>query len=99
MRDRRRQNRFRVLKGAIIAYNRLSSTIPCTVRDLSDIGCRIRLQGTYIVPDRFILLIELDGMEVPCAPIWRHGNEIGVQFVGPITYRELHRVQVVQPTP
>ncbi len=96
MEERRKEPRRRILKGAIIAYNRLSSTIPCVVRNLSDHGCKLCLEGAIPVPKAFILWIELDGTEVPCMTIWRNGKELGVEFTGPVTYREQHRRQIVQ---
>ena len=59
--EKRRGPRRRVLKGAIVAYNDRRSTISCSVRDISDTGARVRVDGSMSAPDTFLLVIELDG--------------------------------------
>ena len=61
--ERRGSPRRRVLKGSIILFNDRHSTLPCTVRDLSATGARVRVESSVTAPDAFILLIELDGFE------------------------------------
>ena len=64
--EKRRGPRRRVLKGAIVAYNDRHSTMPCFVRDISDTGARLRMDCSMSPPDTFLLIIELDGIEVDC---------------------------------
>ncbi len=73
--------RRRVLKAGVIAYNDRHVTLPCGVRDMSQSGARLFVTGSISAPDTFELLIELDGMEVPCEVVWRRGMELGVRFV------------------
>jgi len=73
--------RQRVLKGGIVAFNNRHSTLPCTVRDVSDAGARLRLDGSMNAPDTFDLIIELDGLEASCDVRWRRDKELGVRFV------------------
>lgn len=80
--DRRKAGRRRVLKGALAAYSSRHCSIPCTVRDISATGARIRSEGTLNIPDTFELIVEIDGTEADCEVVWRKGNEIGVRFVG-----------------
>ena len=63
---KRRSLRRRVLKGGIVAFNDRHSTLPCSVRDVSDMGARLRVTGSVSVPDTFELIIEFDGLEAPC---------------------------------
>ncbi len=81
--DTRQSRRRRVLKGAIATFNGRHSTIPVTVRDLSEVGGRLIVTGSIGLPDTFELLIELDGTMLPCQVVWRHGSEVGITFSGP----------------
>ena len=79
-------------QGAIIAYNDRRSTLPCTVRDLSETGARLRVDSA---PDAFTLIIELDGAEDDCKVIWRKPPQLAVTFVGPLRKVTPTRAQVV----
>ena len=71
--DGRMVARRRVLKSGIAASNDRRLTVNCTVRDISDTGARLRVEGSMTVPDTFELLIPLDGLEAPCQVVWRKG--------------------------
>ena len=75
--------RRRVLKAGIIAFNDRHSTLPCTVRNVSDTGALIRMPGMVTPPDTFELIIELDGLEASCTVMWRKGEDVGVRFDKP----------------
>jgi hypothetical protein len=81
--ERRGSPRRRVLKGAIIAYGDRKITLPCTVRNLSATGARVRIEASVSAPDSFILFIEMDGIEVDCEVIHRSDKDLGVKFVSP----------------
>lgn len=93
--DKRVAPRKRVLKGARIVFNGRSSTMSCTVRDVSDTGARLRVAQGQAVPSQFDLLIDVDGFEAPCTVAWRKGEEVGVTFDAPPTVGK--RAQVVTP--
>lgn len=93
--DRRLTPRRRVLKGGVVAFNDHYSSLPCTVRDISDTGARLRIDGSMNAPDRFDLIIEIDGLEVPCEVVSRKASEIAVRFVSPPRMMAPRRVQVV----
>lgn len=93
--ERRGAVRRRVLKGAIMAFNERHSALPCTVRDLSTSGARIRADGTAYVPDEFILIIELDGTEADCSVVSRRGKDMGVKFTSPLRAVKPRRAQIV----
>lgn len=93
--DKRRAPRKRVLKGATIAFNDRASTMPCVVRDFSDTGARLRISKGQAVPGHFDLIIEMDGIDVPCSVAWRRGDEIGVLFDATPTRSTPRRAQVV----
>ncbi len=79
--DARGSKRRRVLKGALIHGEGLG-TIPCAVKDLSERGCRLQLEQVVALPKAFQLVIELDGLEFTCQPVWRKGRAVGVAFIG-----------------
>ncbi len=87
--------RTRVFKGAVISYDDHHFTIPCTVRNISEGGARLRILEKLIVPDTFVLLIELDSVETDCEVVWRHDDEIGVKFLSPLRPVKRARAQVV----
>jgi hypothetical protein len=95
--DARQAPRRRILKTAIIAFNDRCSTIPCAVRDLSESGARLRVDGTTNVPATFELVIELDGLEASCQMVWRKANDIGVRFLSTPRLVAPKRFQVVAP--
>jgi hypothetical protein len=96
--ERRGAPRRRVLKGSIILFNDRRSTIPCTVRDISTSGARLRVDRAVAIPDAFILIIELDGFEADCQVVARHGQEVGVRFAAPPRNVKPKRVQSVKAT-
>ena len=97
VRIQRASERRRVLKSAIAGFCNRYCSIPCTVRDISDHGARLRCEGSVNLPDHFDLIIDLDGIEVQCEVIWRNRNEIGVRFVETPRKAQPRRQQVVEP--
>lgn len=91
----RADERRRQLKSAVIAFNGRHSTLPCSLRDISESGARLQVTSTQ-VPDTFELLVDLDGLEVPCAVVWRRGEYVGVKFTAPPVRSAPKRTQVVQ---
>jgi hypothetical protein len=87
--------RRRVLKAGVVAYNGRHTTLPCSVRDVSDTGARLRIEGSIAAPDTFELIIPLDGLEASCQVAWRKDQDIGVQFIGAPRIVAAKRIQVV----
>lgn len=94
--DRRLAQRRRVLKGGVVAFNDHYSSLPCIVRDISDTGARLRIEGSMNAPDKFDLIIEIDGLEVACEVVSRKASELAVRFVSPPRRVAPRRAQVVQ---
>ncbi len=94
--EKRSLTRRRQLKSGMIFYNLRSFTLPCTVRDISETGARLRVDGTLVAPDTFELNIELDGLWADCEVVWRRGNEIGVHFASPPKINAPKRRQSLQ---
>ena len=93
--DKRGGNRIRMLKGGVIAFSGRHATIPCVVRDISEGGARLQVAQGSAIPDTFELIIELDGLEVPCQIAWRKAYEVGVSFLGEPKRGAPKRAQVV----
>jgi hypothetical protein len=72
--------RARALKTGRIIFNKRSSTIDCTVRNLTVRGAKLLVGSQVGVPERFDLAIVPDGGSRPCKVIWRKDGEIGVEF-------------------
>lgn len=92
----RTKSRRRILKSGVIAYSGRQVTIKCTVRDMSECGARLIVEGAVEAPDTFELLIDLDGIEVECKIAWRRGKDLGVTFTGPVRASERRRIQVLE---
>jgi hypothetical protein len=95
--EQRRALRRRVLKAGLVAYNERHSTLSCTVRDISDTGARVRVDGSVSAPDTFELIIQIDGLEASCEVVWRNGSEVGVRFLGAPRMVAAKRQQVINP--
>ena len=95
MTDRRLHSRKRVLKGAMISYSNGNMSLPCVVRDLSDTGARIQLHPDQRIPDKFKLIVELDGMEVDGMVVWRNGEQAAINFESQPRFLSPKRLQVV----
>lgn len=94
--EKRSISRRRQLKSGMIFYNLRSFTLPCTVRDISETGARLRVDGTLEAPDTFELNIDLDGLWAECEVAWRRGSEIGVHFTSPVKIDAPKRRQSLQ---
>ena len=88
--------RRRTLKAGIMAFSGRHCTLPCIVRDMSDSGARLRVEGAISPPDNFELIIDLDGFEASSVIVWRNQNEIGIRFAEPPRNVAPKRAQVVQ---
>ncbi len=79
MDDRRKAPRFRTLKGGSIAFERVAG-LPCVIRNLTDVGACIEVDGNTSVPDAFSLIIKPEITRHNCEVIWRKGQRVGVEF-------------------
>ena len=73
---------------AYILSQRLSSSVPAIVRDLSSTGAKIEIvlgRDTVVssadsLPDKVTLFLVSDEMEVDGTVAWRAGNFVGIRF-------------------
>lgn len=87
--------RRRALKAGVIAFQGHFISYPCTLREISETGARLRVDDVRMIPDEFDLLIELDAVEYSCATVWRRQNDIGVRFTAPPRQKAPKRAQIV----
>jgi hypothetical protein len=93
--DARRAPRRRLLKAGLAACNDRHVTISVTVRDISATGAKLRSDGSTSIPDTFVLVVELDGLEADCQVVWRKNHEIGVRFLSAPKRFTPKRTQVI----
>ncbi|MBN9071331.1 MAG: PilZ domain-containing protein [Rhizobiales bacterium] len=80
--ERRCAVRQRVLKRAVLSFNRGFSTFECLVRNMSDSGARLSLAETFSLPGA--LTFSMDGAEAREAVVrWRTETAVGISFVRP----------------
>jgi hypothetical protein len=77
--EKRVARRYRVLKRGKLAFGGGGGT-DGTVRDISNSGARIDLDGPASLPASFMLVIEADHFMRRCRPIWNRNSQIGVAF-------------------
>jgi PilZ domain len=78
--DRRRTPRRRVLKrGKAILHNH-TTLFDCTIRDQSAGGARLIIHAMSL-PREFMLFNVSDNETRDVRVVWRHGNEVGVEYL------------------
>ncbi len=78
--DARRSQRQRTLRSGRIAFNNGNSTANCQIRDVSDQGCRVALETSLGIPDRFALHFLNGNVKRECEVKWRKAGEMGLAF-------------------
>ena len=79
--EARRAERIRSFLRARIVYNNHSSTIECTVKNLSPFGAKIELGNAMSIPDSFDLEIPQKSRTYRARLTWRSDIAIGVEFI------------------
>jgi hypothetical protein len=54
--------------------------VPVFLRNRSAGGARVRVKSMTALPDRFHLVVQLEGIDRDCVVVWRRGNDCGVRF-------------------
>ncbi|MEZ5921241.1 MAG: PilZ domain-containing protein [Parvularculaceae bacterium] len=75
-RGKDRQSTFRI--GVIVCDS--SSSYPCVVKDLSETGARVALEGEYGLSPRITLRIDQAGLKKQAHVVWQDGVEVGLSF-------------------
>jgi hypothetical protein len=79
MSDRRRHPRIPAQTPATIILDCFTA-VSCVVRDLSEGGARLDVQGCGILPPVFDLLADGAKEFRTCEVVWRSGDQLGVSF-------------------
>lgn len=80
--EHRASPRHRVLKAGTIEFSG-GTTLPCTVRNLSETGAAIEVNSPLWFPDHFVLAVASEGWRRPCRVVRRSERRIGVAFDPP----------------
>jgi len=78
MDEHRQQPRLRTLKSGKIVFNKKSSVLDCTIRNLSRTGACLQVADPTGIPQSFELLV--GGVSRACQISWRSGTRVGVIF-------------------
>ena len=78
----RTDHRKRTFIGAKILLKGGASVLDCVVKDLSDGGARLRVDGAVAVPEEFDLKLS-DSRSFHCRVVWRRLEAVGVSFQVP----------------
>lgn len=78
--ERREGQRHRVLKGAVMTFNKGYSAFECVVRNQSECGAKLSLAETFALPKAFTLTIVGDDDGRIADVVWRSMSEIGVRY-------------------
>ena len=76
----RRSARQKLFLRGFIRAPRSNSSIDCMVRDLSDVGAKLRFRCTPLITDFFELHIPAKGAVLRSKLVWMHNCEAGVSF-------------------
>ena len=89
--NNRRAKRKPTALPAMITFENMRVTVPCTVADMSGTGAQIAFTAGTIaqfgdlehLPKKFTLILRADRMQIASEVKWRRGGKIGVRFLGP----------------
>ena len=79
--DRRDSIRHRCLKTGVLVFNNGFSSINCLVRDLSETGARIEIEGNFDMRHVLELRLVESGRRYRVEKRWHSGNRYGLRFV------------------
>lgn len=79
MTENRREPRSRMLKAGTIAFD--GGGIDCTVRNRSQGGAALDVASPLGIPEVFVLVVPVDGLNQKCRVVWRKEKRIGVAFI------------------
>jgi len=78
--DNRRARRHRALLGGKLAFGEGYFTVDCIVRDLSELGARVKVTDGQLLPPQLYFLELRSGEVHEARVVWRRHREIGLEF-------------------
>jgi hypothetical protein len=74
-----------MLKGGRIVFNGGHSTASCIIKNMSEDGARLKLDGTSAIPSLFTLRFDDDStLARECTVQWHAPDALGVRFTAPV---------------
>jgi len=64
-----------------VAFDGQSGSVPCTIREFTEEGAVLSMNGWMGVPEEFPLFIEPDRVKVTCKVIRKRGSKVQVNFI------------------
>ncbi len=88
---KRRSRRKDTALPAMLTFHNMRLTVPCTVADMSGSGAKLSFPTTMQqqfgdmehLPDKCILVLKADRLQVDVQIMWRRQGKIGVRFLTP----------------
>src|ERR1044071_5562587 len=89
---RRRTVRQKSLLTGKLYFNNRLQVVDCTIRDFSELGCRLTHSDAITTPDNLELYIPQRDQTLNVHVVWRRGQEVGVEFdrAPPSAQTDLH---------
>ncbi len=78
---KRNAERLRAIIGARAVFNGGTSTLDCTVRNISATGARVAISGAAILPQEFLLVVPTRNKTYRVELRWRSDDAAGVRFL------------------
>jgi hypothetical protein len=78
--ERRAIGRTTINRDVLMYFTVRNRVHPCCVRDGTNLGACIRLNGLSIVPSEFGISFDSFRTMRRCRLVWRHGDVVGAAF-------------------
>jgi hypothetical protein len=78
--ERRKIGRTRINRSALLFFTGRTGVYSCCVRDVTNQGAGIRLEGLNVLPVAFDLSFDNFRTVRGCRMIWRDGDFVGIAF-------------------
>lgn len=81
MGDKRSKGRHRVYKAGKIIFNEHRSVTDRVLKDISDMGAKLKLASPMALPKAFELRLVSEHRTIKVRRTWRPGDLVGVTFI------------------
>jgi hypothetical protein len=78
--ENRTNKRRRCYLGGKVIFNDRTTTISCTVRNISEFGAKLEFGACPLLPDELELLLDSEANYAPAKVVWRNLNVVGIAF-------------------
>jgi len=77
--ERRQSSRKRVLQGGLIVSRDGTQTWDCAIKDITELGAKIRIPNGQVIPERCIFVNLKEGMAYQVVVQWIHPPMAGLR--------------------